>query len=226
MTFTSAIAMPTERPSRLWLLGSASKGSLSSATGQLPPATLWPEALTTALSRSRSVVVFLGADGLGKGQSDEVETLISEGAGRRVIPALFPGSDPERLPRFLRNRLWVDFRQGLNNEKAFQDLLRGILGSTTPYHRLLQLCPCHRRKSRSTPSSTSLPACQERHLRADAFRLSREADCIHMEHLLVGLFDEGDESVRQIFERAGIGRPELVNILRQAKVSIFRWADL
>jgi hypothetical protein len=50
---------------------------------------------------------------------------------RRVIPVLLPGvkdQSAHSLPPFLRRRLWVDFRGGLEDESALQSLVAGILG--------------------------------------------------------------------------------------------------
>lgn len=57
-------------------------------------------------------------------------------------------------------------------------------------------------------------------LRADTFRRSKKNTRIHMEHLVMGLVDEEDEPVRQLFARARIDRHDLIAILRKAPVNI------
>ena len=173
----------------------------------LTPGTEWPEALQAALERSRTVAVFLGAAGLGRGQTEEIAALSISSQGQAVIPILLPGADVTQLPRFLSDRKWVDFRTGLDDEKAFQDLLRG-LQEPDPHASLPSQAP--------PPLFDRLsPRARNAVLRADQFGDSRNRSRIHMEHLLVGLFDEGDEPVRQAFENAKIDRPRLVEILRK-----------
>ncbi len=96
----------------------------------LAPGTSWAEALREALQESSAVVVLFGPTGLGPAQSEEV--LGRAAAARaRIIPVLLPGADPSKLPPSLSALRWVDFRAGLGDEEAFQDLLHGI-GGTTP----------------------------------------------------------------------------------------------
>jgi hypothetical protein len=50
---------------------------------------------------------------------------------RRVIPVLLPGAPDLKdipLPRFLRRMTWVDFRNGLDDDNAFHQLVSGIKG--------------------------------------------------------------------------------------------------
>lgn len=175
----------------------------------LKPGTKWPEALQAALERSRTAAVFFGPTGLGRWQSEEVAALGSLSQSRPVIPVLLPGAEESRLPRLLSDRKWVDFRGGLDDEKAFQDLLRGIQEPDPQVSLAVEAPP---------PLFDRLsPRARNAVLRADRFRLSRRRARVHMEHLLVGLFDEGDEPVRQAFENAKIDRPRLLEILRKTK---------
>jgi formylglycine-generating enzyme required for sulfatase activity/energy-coupling factor transporter ATP-binding protein EcfA2 len=100
----------------------------------LVPGEPWQEALEEALDASRTCAVFLGPAGLGTWENEEMRAALDIRAGRlnyRVIPVLLPGARlPERgrLPRFLARFTWVDFRSGLDDARAFYELVCGIQG--------------------------------------------------------------------------------------------------
>jgi tetratricopeptide (TPR) repeat protein len=100
----------------------------------LVPGEPWQEAIEEALEQSQSYAVFLGPNGIGPWENEEmrsaIETRVSD-KSRRVIPVLLPGApDPSQkpLPPFLRRLTWVDFRAGLDDAYAFHCLKCGILG--------------------------------------------------------------------------------------------------
>ena len=68
------------------------------------------------------------------GNESEVELALDRAAkqrGFRVFPVLLPGLepfDPNSLPPFLRTRTWVDFRLGVESERALEDLIRAVKG--------------------------------------------------------------------------------------------------
>ena len=72
--------------------------------------------------------------GPGAWERDEVELALDRAAkerGFRVFPVLLPGLepfDPNSLPPFLRTRTWVDFRLGVESERALEDLIRAVKG--------------------------------------------------------------------------------------------------
>lgn len=102
----------------------------------LVPGEPWQEALESALDSSRTCAVFLGSDGVGPWQNEEMRAALQErvnGSGFRVIPVLLPGAlkpDRKQLPRFLSRLTWVDFSgpEGLKDEVAFGRLVAGVRG--------------------------------------------------------------------------------------------------
>jgi WD40 repeat protein len=100
----------------------------------LVPGEAWQEALERALDESRTCAVFLGPKGFGPWENVEMRAALSRrvaDAEYRVIPVLLPGAAlPERgrLPRFLAQVTWVDFRPGLDDAAAFDRLVSGIRG--------------------------------------------------------------------------------------------------
>ena len=100
----------------------------------LVPGEPWQEALETALDKSATCAVFLGPEGMGSWENEEMRSALDERSQNklfRVIPVLLPGAnpkDPAALPRFLRRTTWVDFRTGLDDPEAFHRLVAGIRG--------------------------------------------------------------------------------------------------
>lgn len=99
------------------------------------------EVLERALERSRTIAVFLGADGMGPWHDAERQVALGyavEG-GRRVIPVLLPGARKQNVPGFLRTRSWVE----LAKEDGLARLVAGIAGR-----------PSDSRPARAEPSGT------------------------------------------------------------------------
>jgi Tfp pilus assembly protein PilF len=102
----------------------------------LVPGEPWQEALESALDSSRTCAVFLGPDGVGPWQNEEMRAALQErvsGSGFRVIPVLLPGAirpDRKQLPRFLSRLTWVDFSgpEGLKDDAAFGRFVAGVRG--------------------------------------------------------------------------------------------------
>src|SRR5262249_18717852 len=73
------------------------------------------EALEESLDQSRTFAVFLGSNGLGPWENEEMRAALDERVRNksfRVIPVLLPRAGPKdekTLPRFLRHLTWVDF---------------------------------------------------------------------------------------------------------------------
>jgi hypothetical protein len=99
---------------------------------ELIPGRKWQEDLERALDQSASCTVFLGPNGLGPWQGEEVRSILDEHVrdiDYRIIPVLLTGADPDEkktLPRFLRNRGWVDLRKA--DDESFRRLVAAIRG--------------------------------------------------------------------------------------------------
>ncbi len=96
----------------------------------LVPGDPWMEAIEEALVSSETVAVFVGPSGIGPWQNEEMRVALYDSAtrGKRVIPVLLPGADPQRVSPFLTRRTWVDFRAGSEDADALQRLIAGIQG--------------------------------------------------------------------------------------------------
>jgi hypothetical protein len=78
-------------------------------------------------------VVFVGPEGLGPWQREEMSVAINrrvcDSEQRfRVIPVLLPGAKRESLPALLVNSVWVEFRGSIDDSDAFHRLVCGICG--------------------------------------------------------------------------------------------------
>jgi len=101
----------------------------------LIPGEPWQKVVEDALESCVTCAVCLGPSGTGPWQNEEMRTAIERrvsGKERfRVIPVLLPHSmrgEPSRLPPFLRNAGWVEFRETLDDEKVLHRLISGIRG--------------------------------------------------------------------------------------------------
>ena len=104
---------------------------------ELAPGREFQPALAEALCDSKSCVVFLGPNGLGPWQKQELQVAIDKRARDEtfpVIPLLLPGAERPRRGdvahlEFLINSSWVEFLKTLDDEQAFQALVWGITGT-------------------------------------------------------------------------------------------------
>ncbi|RKH74037.1 TIR domain-containing protein [Corallococcus interemptor] len=98
----------------------------------LVPGAPWQPALEQALAESETAAVFFGPSGLGPWHHEELQLALMHAVRHRddfrLIPVLLPGASPEQLSGFLGLRTWVDFRDGLDGEEAFNRLVAGIQG--------------------------------------------------------------------------------------------------
>lgn len=96
---------------------------------ELQPGAIWQFALEQQIESISAVAVFAGQKGMGPWQSEEIYAFLQEFIRRKcpVIPVMLPETQTQpRLPIFLRNRHWVDFR--LQNPDPFSQLIWGITG--------------------------------------------------------------------------------------------------
>ncbi|MDP6505381.1 MAG: TIR domain-containing protein, partial [Planctomycetota bacterium] len=97
----------------------------------LAPGSDWQEHLETIIETCEVALVFAGPQGMGRWQDREIKGCLQEFIDRelKVIPILLPGrEDPPKLPLFLRSFTWLDYRVGLDDEEALQNLVWGITG--------------------------------------------------------------------------------------------------
>ncbi|HYB00655.1 MAG TPA: toll/interleukin-1 receptor domain-containing protein, partial [Ktedonobacteraceae bacterium] len=96
---------------------------------ELQPGIPWQRSLEQQITQIKSAAVFVGKDGIGPWQQEELEAFLSEFVKRRcpVIPVLLHDAPEEpQLPVFLRGRTWVDFRNW--DPDPLKQLVWGITG--------------------------------------------------------------------------------------------------
>ncbi len=105
---------------------------------ELAPGREFQPALAKGLNESKTCVVFLGPNGLGPWQKQELQVAIDKRArdeAFHVIPVLLPGAERPRRGdvahlEFLINASWVEFLKTLDDERALNRLMWGITGTT------------------------------------------------------------------------------------------------
>lgn len=94
---------------------------------ELPPGQPWQPLLEQQIKKISAVAVFVGKDGIGPWQRQEIDATLHEFVNRQcpVIPVLLT-SAPEKpqLPSFLGNMTWVDFRK--QDPDPMKQLIWGI----------------------------------------------------------------------------------------------------
>jgi|GEM_PF-2740225 len=96
---------------------------------ELRPGLPWQELVEEQIEEIKSSAVFVGESGLGPWQEMEVRGLLSEFVKRKcpVIPAMLSNAPKKpKLPLFLREMTWVDFRK--EDPDPMQRLIWGITG--------------------------------------------------------------------------------------------------
>ena len=135
----------------------------------LTPGGEWQRELGAGLDASVTCAVFVGPHDLGAWELQELAVAFDRAARQRsfrVFAVLLPGVeepfDPNRLPHFLRTRMWVDFRGGRDDARALQDLFNAIkgvpFGPNAPLavpavrSRRIAACECSARRTRGSSS--------------------------------------------------------------------------
>jgi TIR domain len=96
---------------------------------ELRPGAPWQRVLEEQIANIRSAAVFVGHDGIGPWQRQELDGFLREfnKRGCPIIPVMLPGAAGEpQLPLFLRGMTWVDFR--VSDPDPLDQLLWGITG--------------------------------------------------------------------------------------------------
>lgn len=97
---------------------------------EIPPGQRWQNILERRIQQVRSAAVFIGNNGLGPWQDQEKELILQElnTRERSIIPVLLStASQQPSLPGFLKNRMYVDFRQSAPD--PMKQLIWGITGN-------------------------------------------------------------------------------------------------
>ena len=97
---------------------------------ELRPGIPWQKQLEEGIEGSKSCAVLIGKDGLGPWEDEEMQAALQLAVKdkRPIIPVLMPGAARQpKLPMFLGNRMWVDLREGLE-EELLDKLEWGITG--------------------------------------------------------------------------------------------------
>jgi TIR domain len=96
---------------------------------ELRPGLPWQPILESQIERIKTAAVFVGEDGIGPWQEQEVAAFLREFVHRGcpVIPVLLENASAEpTLPLFLRSFTWIDFRK--QDPDPWKQLLWGITG--------------------------------------------------------------------------------------------------
>jgi tetratricopeptide (TPR) repeat protein len=97
---------------------------------ELQPGIPWQQLLEDGITKSGSIAVLVGKDGLGPWEDEEMQAALRLAVAdkRPVIPVLMPGASAQpKLPMFLGNRTWVDLRGGFTKD-GLDKLVWGITG--------------------------------------------------------------------------------------------------
>jgi len=96
---------------------------------QLRPGLAWQVDLEDQIAQIGPYIVFFGSSGMGPWQEMEIRSFLLEFVNRKcpVIPTILPeASSVPELPVFLRQMMWVDFRE--DSERGLDLLIWGITG--------------------------------------------------------------------------------------------------
>lgn len=97
---------------------------------ELRPGVPWQRLLEEQIAKIKSAAVFVGREGIGPWQRQELDGFLREFAKRHcpVIPVLLPGAPVQpSLPLFLMEMTWVDFR--VSQPDPLARLIWGITGN-------------------------------------------------------------------------------------------------
>jgi hypothetical protein len=106
------------------------------------PGVSWLRLLEEQIATIKAAAVFVGSEGLGPWQQQEIEAFLREFVARDcpVIPVLLPDAPSEpKLPIFLKGMTWVDFRKPAPD--PMQQLIWGITGERGGSHATQQGTP-------------------------------------------------------------------------------------
>ena len=136
---------------------------------ELSPGDEWQKAIEKGLEASDVAIVFVGPQGTELEGDKQLALSFQRERQLLVIPLLLPGASFEQVPRFLQNITSVDFRDGLDNEIAFERLIWAITGKKPDALKALEeleqaAAPPISKKGSEQPSKQSEPASDDRSL--------------------------------------------------------------
>jgi 8-oxo-dGTP pyrophosphatase MutT (NUDIX family)/nucleotide-binding universal stress UspA family protein len=86
---------------------------------QIKAGSIVMDEIQSTIKNSRVAAVLLGKEGIGRWEEQEINAIfrLSVSNSLRIIPVLLPNAPEEpKLPLFLQNYSWIDFRSGFNEE--------------------------------------------------------------------------------------------------------------
>ncbi|PXF56512.1 MAG: hypothetical protein C4B59_16805 [Candidatus Methanogaster sp.] len=95
------------------------------------PGKKWQQAITKGLDQAMSCAVCIGEQTPQGWFREEIEHALNRQTkddSFRVIPVLLPNADVSNVDKFLELRTWVDFTDGIEDERVFYELVCGITG--------------------------------------------------------------------------------------------------
>lgn len=107
---------------------------------ELRPGVRWQQVLQDQISQIEAAAIFVGGNGLGPWQQQELEAflLMFAEVNKPLIPVLLPDAPQKpEIPLFLRGRMWVDFRQ--EHPEPIGQMIWGITGNRPRYEEALSL---------------------------------------------------------------------------------------
>lgn len=105
---------------------------------ELQPGLLWQKALEEQISQIKAAAVFIGLNGIGPWQDQEIYAFLREFVKREcpVIPVMLSDcQNPPELPVFLGGMTWVDFRQ--IEPDPWARLIWGVTGQKPQFYTSL-----------------------------------------------------------------------------------------
>ncbi|MBU1022746.1 toll/interleukin-1 receptor domain-containing protein [bacterium] len=108
----------------------------------LVPGKSWQRDIAKGLNMTYCCAVFLGGKTPSGWFRQEIERALDRQAvddSFRVVAVLLPGADTDNVDRFLGLRSWVDFRDGLENDREFHRLkcaIRGVAPGRGPVEKV------------------------------------------------------------------------------------------
>ena len=100
-------------------------------TESIAPGDIWTKVIQKGIESSNAALVFIGEEGIGAWQNKEVLEIVdrfSKDNGYKVIPVILTGNNKfidDRLPWFLRDHQWVEYKDKDDNH-AFEKLLERL----------------------------------------------------------------------------------------------------